>query len=88
METDAFVEDALTNKHCCADTACAVKIYRHFKRLSTEGGIAASKESLRRATVQADTVTDKGGSESTSIEIIFSICRMIGLRPRLALRLL
>ena len=88
METDASVRYIQTNKSRCEDTACKVEIRRNFQRLKTSGGITTSEEWIRFALVQGIAcVADKGGSESTSIEMIFSICRMLGLRLLGALRL-
>ena len=87
METDEFVRRVQTEKTCCADTACTVKIYRCFQRSKTPGGKTTSEELLKTALYTAiSCVTGKGGSESALIESIFSICSMLALRL-MALRL-
>ena len=86
MEKEEFIQDIKRSKSRCADTACAVEIYRHFQRLKTSCEVTHSEDCLRRAIAQGIAcVTGKGGSESTAIEMIFSICRMLGLRPVVAL---
>ena len=81
MGPGEFIQGIKKNKSCCADTACAVKIYRHFQRLKSPSEVATSQDWLLNAVIQATAcVAEKGGSESTAIEMIFSICRMLGLR--------
>ena len=88
METDEFIQNIKRDKSCCADAACAVEIRRHFQRLKTPGEVIVSEDWLRCAIAQGTAcVTEKGGSESTAIEMIFSICRMLGLRLLVAPRL-
>ena len=81
METEEFARRVQTEKSCCADTACTVKIYRCFQRLKTPDEKATTEDLLKTALATAILcVTGKGGSESTIIESIFSICRMLALR--------
>ena len=88
MDPGEFIQIAKREKSCCADTACTVKIRRHFQRLKTPDEVLVSEDWLRRAIAQAIAcVVEKGGSESTAIEVIFSICRMLALRLLVALEL-
>ena len=83
---DEFIRSVKSAKSCCADAACAVEIYRHFQMLKSPSEVSPSEDWLRDAVIQAPAcVTEKGGSESTVIEMIFSICRMLGLRLLVAL---
>ena len=69
------------NKPCCADTACTLNVYRHFKGLLNSADAVKSQNSPIATLGQGEMfATDKGGSESTIMEMIFSICRMLGLR--------
>ena len=86
MKKEEFIEDVQRRKPCCADTACTLKIYRHFRKLATPSEVTRSEDFLSRAISQGILcMTGKGGSESTVIEMIFSICRMLGLRLGVAM---
>ena len=75
-------KDGLT---CCADTGCESEIRRHCERMVDDSERSACELSLIdafKATIIS--MVQKGAIESNIIEQIFSIGRMIGLRPRYA----
>ena len=82
MDPLTFIERIREHKPCCVDSACTLKIYRHFRTMVDHDDITKSQNLLIATLDQGRMcVTDKGGSESTILEMIFSICRMLGLRP-------
>ena len=71
--------------NCCADTGCARKIQRHFERMVDDSERRACELSLIDAFNAAIIcMALKGSIESAVVCRIFSICRMLGLRPRYA----
>ena len=81
MEPLDFSRAIRQNKACCSDTACTLKVYRHFQGLEHFADVVKSQNSLVATLEQGKMcATDKGGSESIVLEMIFSICRMLGLR--------
>ena len=82
MDQRHFIEHIRQSKSRCADSACTLKIHRHFKGVNDFDETIKSQNLLIATLDQGRMcVTDKGGSESTILEMIFSICRMLGLRP-------
>ena len=68
---------------CCDDTASTAKIQRHFRKVEMSGGDRNQSEvSLVAALVTAcKGHSSKGGSETRHLEALFSMMRMLGLRP-------
>ena len=87
MATTDYIEKirAKDELDCCADTGCARKIRRHFDRMVDDSRRRVCELSLIDAFNAAIIcMAQKGAIESTVIEKIFSIFRILGLRPRYA----
>ena len=66
----------------CADTGLARKVRMFPRKEMPDAGRAAGDQALMKAfEVGAVCLVAKGGIESTIIEMIFSICRTLGIRP-------
>ena len=81
MTASEYIETIHAGKSCCADSGFCRKIHKHFRRLTDNDRRLKGMDSLRLVLdVGGRLVCSKGGTQSTKIETLFSICRMLGLR--------
>ena len=80
MDVDDYVRTVRAGKRCCADSGFRRMVHKHFNRLMDNNSKARSLQFLRVVlNAGRDQSCSKRGKESTIIEHLFSICRMLGL---------